>query len=691
MQFLYPYVLIGLVALAIPVIIHLFDFRKPKRVYFTNVRFLKELQMVTKRRTQVKHLLVLLMRLLALASLIIAFAMPVWRNTDDEQVVSGRPLIAVYIDNSYSMQSHGENGLLFEEAIKRAREVADHYAPTDEFFLITNDFSGKYSRIVNRSDFLEMITTVPLSPISRSAVEVMERIADLERRYPGRSVTAYLISDFQRSTFDISASSTDPLYTTFLVPLHRTNLDNLYIDTVWMDVPVVRPGQIVDIQVRIGNTGRAVAEDVPVSLHLNGREAGIGTVTVPGESSGVLKLSTRITGEGIFHGKISLDDYPVTFDDDYYISLEVHEGRVIGGLSGERPERVLHGIFAGDSLFGYRNSPVTQIDFAAINSHDILFCQGVRDFSSGLTDALVSYVAEGGTLVLIPPDPPYDPSGANTLLSALNVALYRELDTTTNRVGHIDFENILYKGVFAEAPTNLAMPVVHAHYPMQPLGNAGEMVVVKLLNGLPLLLESSVGKGRVYQFATSFGSEMTSLAAHAELFVPLIYNMVLYSGIVSPLFYVAGVDKSVAVAWPENPGESLFRIRALGDDTEFIPGYRNEPFGALLFIEDQVVRAGNYQVMIDGREVAPLAFNYSHLESDLRFLTGKELIEWIGVEGLANVKVLVPSGKSMTDKLAEMQDGTRLWRWFILAALVFLLSESLILRFWRKRPDQISV
>ncbi|MBL0031994.1 MAG: BatA domain-containing protein [Bacteroidetes bacterium] len=76
MQFIYPEFLFALSVLAIPIIIHLFNFRRFKKIYFTNVRFLKEIKQDTQSKSKLKHLLVLLSRLLALTFLVLAFAQP---------------------------------------------------------------------------------------------------------------------------------------------------------------------------------------------------------------------------------------------------------------------------------------------------------------------------------------------------------------------------------------------------------------------------------------------------------------------------------------------------------------------------------------------------------------------------------------------------------------------------------------
>lgn len=618
------------------------------------------------------------------ASLVFAFAMPVIKTSHSDKNLQGRPLVVVYLDNSFSMESLGAEGKLFEQAVKKASEVAAFYSPSDEFYLITNDFSARFSRVVNRSDFQEMLTLVQLTPSYRSATEVMDRIRDLSRRYPGRQVIAYLLSDFQQSTLKVTEVDADVDFPVFLIPLRSKSLANLYIDTVWMEIPVIRPGQIAELQVRIGNTGTVEAEEVPVTLSLNERETAVGTIDVPAEGKAVVNLAARIVDEGIYYGIISIDDYPVIFDDRFYIGTRVRQQRAVSGLYSDNADPSVKRIFEGDSLFYFENRPVTQLDFAAINKYDIIFCQGISEFSSGLLDALKSYVSDGGTLVVIPPDQNKNITGVNSLMNILGLPAYGAIDTSDVRIASVDFDYSLFKGVFSEKPSNIAMPTAFSHYMINAKGAMDEKVIIKLLNDRPMLISSRAGKGLVYQFATSFSSGMTNFASHAELFVPVIFNMALYSGMVAPLFYTIGSDKSATIPWPDDIGQSVFHIRKTDGEVEFIPGYRNEPFGALLFFEDQVSRSGNYQVMLGDKDIAPLAFNFSHYESDLRFDDVNAIEKWIKSNGYKNVQILSSTGRSITEKLSEMNDGNRLWRYFVVAALIFLLAESLVLRLWKK-------
>jgi len=112
-QFVYPFFLWFLAALSIPIIIHLFNFRRFKKIEFTNVRFLKEIKEQTQSHSKLKHLLVLLMRLMALAFLILAFAQPFVPTKSTES--SGQQIVSLYIDNSFSMNLSGKEGSSFRQ------------------------------------------------------------------------------------------------------------------------------------------------------------------------------------------------------------------------------------------------------------------------------------------------------------------------------------------------------------------------------------------------------------------------------------------------------------------------------------------------------------------------------------------------------------------------------------------------
>jgi len=178
MNFLYPSFLFALFAIAIPIIIHLFNFRRYKKVMFTNVRFLKEVKQQTRAKSQLKHLLVLASRILAISFLVFAFAqpyIPVEKNTE----VVKENIVSIYIDNSFSMDAVNEDGRLLEQAKKLAKEIGAGFKPTDRYQLLTNSFEGRQQRLLNQEEFLEQVDNVKMSSFVRSVAEVIQRQSDV--------------------------------------------------------------------------------------------------------------------------------------------------------------------------------------------------------------------------------------------------------------------------------------------------------------------------------------------------------------------------------------------------------------------------------------------------------------------------------------------------------------------------------
>ena len=129
---------IAVLALAVPIIIHLFNFRRFKTVYFSNVSFLREIKEETASRSRVKHLLVLACRMLAIAFLVFAFAQPFIpkRNTN---ISAGKKYVSIYVDNSFSMGAMSGGVRLLDKAKQAGKEIVQNYAANDQFQLLTND------------------------------------------------------------------------------------------------------------------------------------------------------------------------------------------------------------------------------------------------------------------------------------------------------------------------------------------------------------------------------------------------------------------------------------------------------------------------------------------------------------------------------------------------------------------------
>ncbi len=267
MNFLYPQFLWALLALAFPVIIHLFHFRRYKTVFFSNLRFLKNLQEQTQQQQKLKHLLVLLSRLLALTFLVLAFAQPYLKENNPEKLKASKA-ISVFIDNSFSMTNNGGNGELLENAKAKARELALAHKESDKFQLITNDFEARHQRLVTRNDFIQLIDEVKPTFASRQLSDVLVRQQQALSKAGDAKCNLYLISDFQSAQTNAGEWNTDTTTRLNLIPLTPALLSNIYVDSCWFASPYIQLNQPAKLLVRLRNAGENSIKNNSVILKI---------------------------------------------------------------------------------------------------------------------------------------------------------------------------------------------------------------------------------------------------------------------------------------------------------------------------------------------------------------------------------------------------------------------------------------
>ena len=199
MNFLSPGFLFALLSVAIPVIIHLFNFRKFKKVYFSNVQLLKEVEQQNSSREKLKNLLILLSRILAIIFLVLAFAQP-YIPLNKEKTTIRDNAVSIYIDNSYSMDAINKDGSLLDEAKRSAKELIKGFGLNDRFQLLTNDFEGKHQRLLNKEEFVKALDDVKISSANRTLQQILNRQNNILTGSANKY--SFIISDFQKNISD---------------------------------------------------------------------------------------------------------------------------------------------------------------------------------------------------------------------------------------------------------------------------------------------------------------------------------------------------------------------------------------------------------------------------------------------------------------------------------------------------------
>ena len=231
MAFTNPLLLIGLVAILVPIIIHLFNFRRYKTVYFSNVKMLEDIKKKTKREQTLQQLVVLALRILGIAALVLAFAQP-FIPSNKQKSKKGN-LVTIFLDNSYSMEANSKEGSLLYDAVDAAKNIVNAFGFSDDFVLTTQNFSGEESHVLNKDQMLEMLDKIQASPNSHSFKDILTFEKNSGSTSDKGNVVHYYISDFQKNNFNIADLKTDSSTTSFLIPMPTKESNNVAIDSCW--------------------------------------------------------------------------------------------------------------------------------------------------------------------------------------------------------------------------------------------------------------------------------------------------------------------------------------------------------------------------------------------------------------------------------------------------------------------------
>ena len=678
MHFVYPGFLFALFAVSIPVIIHLFRFRRFRTVFFPNIAFLEKLSEASARESRLKHLLVLLARILAIVFLVLAFARP-YIPAEGEAISPEGNAVGVYIDNSFSMEALSGEGRLLDEARSRALEIAEAYGAGDRFLLLTNDFEGQHQRFVSRREFMEMVMQVEVSSTVRTIAEVATRKAELFSGEPAVNQRAYYLSDYQKSTSGLDELDSSPSPDAWFIPLEARRSDNVFIDSVWFDSPVHLSGEQVDLTVRISNDGGQVLENQPLRLYMDGRQRSVVAFSLGAGETTELSVSWS-AGQGPFQqGHVEISDHPVSFDDRLYFSYPVATEIPLLALEGDGFNPYLQALYGEDELFSYQTMPGFSIDYGQLSEHHLLIMDGFEQISDGLALELQRFAEGGGSLVIFP-GTGADISSYNRFFQSVGIDRFERADTTASDVSSINELHRLFDGVFEEIPDQMDLPGAFRYYAISRQVGTGGEVLMTLQNGRPFFTSYNVGDGKIYLSAVPMDDSYTDFHRHA-IFVPVMLNIALQGGATQPAFHTIGRDQSVTVPGKGSLQGQVFSVGRNG--FEVIPEQRRRGNQVQLWFHDQITEAGNYLLSFNGDEAGGLSFNYDRRESLMECYSKNELREKLDDMQTEGVRVVDTGDRPLENVLHEMGMGRSLWRLFIVLALLFLLAEVVLIRFWK--------
>ncbi|RXJ45927.1 BatA domain-containing protein [Gelidibacter gilvus] len=640
MQFKNPEILYALLLLIIPIIVHLFQLRRFEKVAFTNVQFLKNITLQTRKSSQIKKWLTLLTRLLLLASIILAFAQPYQANKNS---FTTKNETVIYLDNSFSMQAKGDNGTLLNAAVQ---DLIEHVDENEMLSLFTNDLNFYNTSIkAIKNDLIQLFYSS--NQLDYDAVILKGKKAFSKDK--GSIKNFILISDFQQKNDALSLKA-DSLVDYRLVQLQPKKINNVSIDSLYISKNVV---ETLELTVLLSNQGNQPIETLPVSLFEDNQLIAKSAVTIDNKSETIF----TIPNNKAFKGKITIEDSNLHYDNVLYFNLDEKE-RIKVLVINEANAEFLRKLYTDDE-FDLTVVNFNELNFNSIIDQNLIVLNELKNIPNALITSLNSFSDDGGTILTIPSDE-LELSTYNQLFNSLLLPNFSSKISTEKRITKINFSHPLLANVFDKKVDNFQYPKVNSFY---SLSSSSVASILSFEDNTPFLTQSN----NVFAFAASL-DDSNSNFKNSPLIVPVLYNIGKQSLKLPRLYYTIGISNTIDINTSLLQDEIL---RLDNADASIVPMQQTFSHKVQLTTDEYPNTAGTFEVKNKDNVVRNLSYNYDRKESQLNYMNLSQVTNSVKNSSVA----------SAIDDIKSTTNVNELWKWFVIFAIAFLIIEMLILKF----------
>ena len=649
MHFKYPAIFYFLFILIVPILIHLFNLKKFKKIEFTNVQFLKKISIETRKSSQVKKLLILATRLLCFTALIFTFSQPYLGN---KKIEDNRHYY-IYLDNSESLNTNGNNGNLLKTA---THDIIENSPENERYSLLTNDDL----RInISKKELKKDLRNIQ---ISNNITSFEDKINAIERELKNKSNDLYkilLISDFQYFTKKINNEFTNVTRPFSVVKLTSNVKNNISVDSVYISTYNTYE-KVVSVVIK--NQGDE-KNDIPIALYNSSK-------LINKRSFSILKNEEKILEFPIenfhqFKGKIQIDfNESFMFDNVFYFTINPSKKTSILTIGKSLP--YISKIFNSDE-FDYSSASLQNLNYNSISSQQLIILNQIQSITKVLESSILKFIENGGNLLVIP-NKNIELNTYNSFFKKINSGEILNKYKDSLKITTINFEHPLFRDVFTKEVRNFEYPAVALNYTHNLKGNA----ILMFENKTPFLHEVANSFSKIYLFSSPLDIQSSNIV-NSPIIVPTLYNMAKQSLELTKPYYILQKENTIEISKKIEKNEIL---KISNQKKSFIPSQINFANKVVLSTINEPKTAGFFDITLNRDTLNYLAYNNSPNESLLTFYD-------LNTVKKENKNITIFSSiKEYFKEINEKNKVQSLWRLFLAIAIVSLLLEILILKFF---------
>ncbi|GGH73803.1 BatA domain-containing protein [Phaeocystidibacter marisrubri] len=662
MDFINPYMLWGLLGISIPIAIHLLQLKRYKTLYFSDIRFLKEVQQSAKKQQRIQHWIILLCRIIAWGSLTIAFALPFFPKESNPSISTND--ILIYVDNSPSMSLKSGEGPLWSQAKQAAQQIVENY-PNASFHILTSTLDGSDAVPLNATAAGRKINEITLSENSISWTDLAKRISTYGLK---DSALFFVLTDGQSSAIENFNTHNQPIKWIPYLFEPSGSISNISIDSAWISTPVILPGQSVDVHYSIHAFGENPTQ-TQVELWVGNEVRGTLSIEIEPHTPKTGKFSFSAPQQQHIPVEIRIKDESVHFDDHYPIAIDTRKNLSFLDIRNPNGEFLPLESYISDSSSTVDVVSFQNIPFGSLSNYDLVVVEPTSQWPTGLAPSLSDALESGASVLVFPSGP------TNAELQSLGLAPFYQSDTLKVRDIEIKSNDPFYSGVFYESTDRVKMPAVSFEYQIDnQYVRLGAKSLLSRSNGAPSLIRYPSGIGQVYQW----NAHPNKHYGTSDLYPVLLYQMAIFKE--SKPWYSFDLDHS---EWLRIPvamrGDHIVEI--VQDSLVSIPEQKVSGKYVDVNTKVDILHSGMAELKSEDEILGLIAYHANRRESDVRRLSTND-IESILETNSADFTVFEVSNSSEIDTaINEMNSPDSQSNLWIYLVIVVLLLEMIL---WRR-------
>ncbi len=697
MSFLNPLFLLGALAVAGPIIVHLYRRQEARKIPFSSLLFISHSPSLSWRRLRLRNLLLLAMRVLAILLVVLAFARPFFATHDPAAAVSPRKSVVVLLDNSLSMRA----GDRFERAKAEAANILGTLRDRDSCFVVA--FSDTSSVLNQRHTERKALTSYirDLKPSFRRTDfgQALKLGSQLLSSAPNEVQEIHLISDFQQSGWNQKAAVVSVPEKVKIVP-HKIEGQaggNVSISHLEIAENDGRGQTEMKVAARVTSSDKRSA---PITLEVNGKVIGEKRVDLEAGRSALVEFDAWTPPAGISRGTVTVQSSDVLPSDNsaFFVVNPLARQKLL--LLTEADSGRSSGDYAEDLYIrkALATGPGAQFDVVAetvetapadLTPFSAVLINDPGVIPARLAERLTTFVNNGGGLILS--------VGARSEITRLNerlsgllpARLVRKRQGSSSRISlitNIQKQHNVFQ-VFRPVHQSYFLTTPFRAY-LEAAPVEGSSVLMELDQGSPLLLEKMVGKGRVLLYTSAFSTDWNDLPLKS-VFLPFCQELVKYAMHFEGDGESLRVGESVPVS-RLNPNFEKALEKVSGTGSAFRQAWKvSSPSGqAIKLSEQELVSApflaleepGFYEAQVWNLDNV-VAVNLDPAESDLTSVDPKQMLQ--SVERTAATAESADEQGAVPEQRAARERSQGLWWYLILAATGLLVIEGKLANHFR--------